>query len=245
MEQEYNTPWICRPALYTAAFDVSSCQVREWVWTGILRPIFILLFMMGNRSFVLSQDTIRLVPHSLTVSDDSVCIDLTIHALGLSMPSGESLILTPSLECGKKRVVLPPVVFSGSRRARFDRREEAVDPDHSRPVPYHVWVCRKKRSDYTLRYRVSLSYALWMEHASLILRQTRRDCCAEWLLADEVLTEDIGLPSPCELVEEAQPEKAETPTVKGDTLRYGPYGHAAPDMRIKEIPILYNKRMKK
>lgn len=189
----------------------------------VLRLVLTLLFVLGNMHCALSQDAIRLVPRSLTVSDDSVRIDLTIHAQGISMPSGESLTLTPSLRCGKKRVELPPVVFSGSRRARFDRREEAVNPDRNRPVPYHVWVCGKRRDDYTLRYQVSLPYASWMEHASLALRQTGRNCCTEWLLADEILTEDIDLPSPCELLAEAEPKKADAPAaVTVDTLRREP-----------------------
>lgn len=246
MEQEYNTSWICQlplvPVLGARSQKGRRRQVRERVLTGVLRLIFILLFMTGNSFLALSQDAIRFVPRSLTVSDDSVRIDLAIRAQGISMPSGESLILTPSLRCGKKRVVLPPVVFSGRRRARFDRREEAVDPDRNRPVPYHVWICGRRRNDYTLRYRVSLPYASWMEHASLALRQTGRDCCTEWLLADEVLTEDIGLPSPCELPAEARPEKAEAtaiPVVKADTLRREP-----PSMAPATVPAPYRQTVR-
>ena len=220
MKQEDNTN--------RAGPDAIPRGARERGLTRVLGLIGLLLFMLSNASPALSQDAIRFVPRSLTVSDDSVRIDLTIRAQGISIPSGESLILTPSLRRGKKRVALPPVVFSGSRRARFDRREEAVDPDRNRPVPYHVWVCGRKRNDYTLRYLVSLPYASWMEHASLVLRQAGRDCCTEWLLADEVLTADIGLPSPCELLAEAQPEKGgqapkpPKPAVAVDTLRREP-----------------------
>ena len=112
---------------------------------GVLSFILLSLFLLLNIYTACSQEAIRFIPRSLTVSDDSVRIDLTIRAKGISMPTSESLILTPSLRCGKKRVALPPVVFSGSRRARFDRREEAVDPDRNRPVPYHVWVCGRRR----------------------------------------------------------------------------------------------------
>ena len=170
----------------------------------MLSSILLSLFLLLNIPSTHSQEAIRFIPRSLTVSDDSVHIDLAIRAKGISVPTSRSLILTPSLRCGKKRVALPPVVFSGSRRARFDRREEAVDPDRNRPVPYHVWVCGRRRNDYTLRYLVSLPYASWMEHASLCLTQTGRDCCTEWVLADDVLTVDIDLPSPCELFAEAQ-----------------------------------------
>lgn len=228
MKQEDNTNRV--------GSDAIPRRARE---RGVMRVsglIGILLFMLSNASPALSQDAIRFVPRSLTVSDDSVRIDLTIRARGISMPSGESLILTPSLRCGKKRVALPPVVFSGSRRARFDRREEAVNPDRNRPVPYHVWVCGRRRNDYTLRYQVSLPYASWMEHASLALRQTGRDCCTEWLLADEILTEDIDLPSPCELLAEAQPGKAEAPVVTADTLRREP-----PRMAPATVPEPYRQ----
>ena len=146
---------------------------------------------------VFSQEGIRFIPRSLTVSEDSVRIDLTIRAKGIAIPSEQSLTLTPSLHFGEKQVELPPVVFSGSRRARFDRRKETVNPDRDRVTPYHVWVTGRRRNDYTLRYLVSIPYASWMEHASLRLKQVSRDCCTELLLADDVLTEDLDLPSPC------------------------------------------------
>ena len=209
---------------------------------GVLSSILLSLFLLLNIYTAHSQEAIRFIPRSLTVSDDSVRIDLTIRAKGISMPTSESLILTPSLRCGKKRVALPPVVFSGSRRARFDRREETVNPDRNRPVPYHVWVCGRRRNDYTLRYLVSLPYASWMEHASLCLTQTGRDCCTEWPLADDVLTADIDLPSPCELLAEAQPVKtAKTsatvnPAVIPDTLRRDP----AP-ASVVEVPAPYKQ----
>lgn len=171
----------------------------------ILSIIAVLIFMFPVAFCAQSGPDIRFVTRSLTVSDDSVRIDLTVRARGISIPSGQSLVLTPSLRGGGKRVALPAVVFSGRRRARFDRREEAVNPDRNRPVPYHVWVCGRRRNDYTLRYLVSLPYASWMEHASLGLEQVGRDCCTEWLLADEVLTQDIDLPSPCGLLAAAQP----------------------------------------
>lgn len=153
------------------------------------------LLILVSADTVFSQEGIRFIPHSLTVSEDSVRIDLTIRAKGITIPSEQALTLTPSIYSGKKHVALPPVVFSGNQRARFDRREEAVNPDRNRPVPYHVWVTGRKRNDYTLRYQVSIPYASWMEHASLRLRQVSRDCCTELLLADDVLTKDINLSS--------------------------------------------------
>lgn len=156
-----------------------------------------ILLILVSVDTVFSQEGIRFIPRSLTVSEDSVRIDLTIRAKGIAIPSEQALTLTPSLHFGKKQVELPPVVFSGSRRARFDRREETVNPNRNRLEPYHVWVTGRRRNDYTLRYLVSVPYASWMEHASLRLKQVSRDCCTELLLADDVLTKDIDLPSPC------------------------------------------------
>lgn len=155
------------------------------------------ILILVTISGVFSQESIRLIPRSMKVIDDSVRIDFTISAKGISIPSRQALTLTPSLHLEQRQVVLPPVVFSGSRRARFDRREEAVNPDRNRVVPYHTWICGRWRNDYTLRYLVSIPYASWMEHASLRLKQTSRDCCTEVVLADDVLTDDIGLESPC------------------------------------------------
>ncbi|MFV0582810.1 MAG: hypothetical protein ACK5N4_12280 [Parabacteroides gordonii] len=159
--------------------------------------LVICLLILVSIHPVFSQEGIRFIPRSLTVSEDSVRIDLTIRAKGIAIPSEQALTLTPSLHFGKKQVALPPVVFSGSQRARFDKREEEVNPDRNKPIPYHVWITGRRRNDYTLRYLVSIPYASWMEHASLRLRQVSRDCCTELLLADDVLTKDIDLPSPC------------------------------------------------
>ena len=170
---------------------------------GVCKCLFQWLFLILQAMTIpfythaTSPEGIRFIPTSLTVNDDSVRINLTVRAKDVRVPSGESLTLTPSLHYGEKLVSLPPIVFSGSRRARFDRREETVNPDRNRPVPYHVWICSGRRNDYTLRYLVSLPYASWMEHAELRLRQVSRDCCTERVLAEDVLTKDIGLVSPC------------------------------------------------
>lgn len=147
-----------------------------------------------------TPDGIRIIPQSLTISDDSVHIDLKITATGIHIPSGESLTLIPSLHFGKKKVALPPVVLSGSRRARFDRREETVNPDRNKPLAYHTWIGIRRGNNYTLRYNVSIPYASWMEHAELRLKQISKDCCTELVLADDILTTDINLPSPCALL---------------------------------------------
>lgn len=142
-----------------------------------------------------SASGIRLVPRLMEVRDDSVRIHLEIRAAGISIPSDESLTLLPELQAGKKRVVLPAVVLSGAERARFDQRAATVRPDASRPAPYHVWSGVRRGDSYLLNYAVSLPYAPWMQHASLRLRQVAKDCCTERLLAYDLLTADINLPS--------------------------------------------------
>lgn len=181
----------------------------------ILAVIFCMLTWMSGISLSATDQGIRIIPQSLTVSDDSVHIDLKITATGIRIPSEESLTLVPSLHFGKKSVDLPPVVLSGNQRARFDRREELVNPDRNKPLPYHTWIGIKRGNNYTLRYRVSLPYASWMEHAALRLKQISKDCCTEQLLADDVLTKDINLPSPCAtLAETADPAPTKEPEKK-------------------------------
>lgn len=177
--------------------------------------IMISLFLLCINPLSAEEQGIRILPQSLTVSDDSVHIDLKITATGIRIPSEESLTLVPSLHFGKKSVDLPPVVLSGNQRARFDRREEIVNPDRNKPLPYHTWIGIKRGNNYTLRYRVSLPYASWMEHAALRLKQISKDCCTEQLLADDVLTKDINLPSPCAtLAKTASPVPTKAPEKK-------------------------------
>lgn len=89
--------------------------------------LVICLLILVSIHPVFSQEGIRFIPWSLMVSEDSVRIDLTIRAKGIAIPSEQALTLTPSLHFGKKQVALPPVFFSGSQRARFDKWEEEVN----------------------------------------------------------------------------------------------------------------------
>ena len=175
---------------------------NKYFGLGVCQWLCFILLIMSIRLYgkEATSDGIRIIPQSLTVSDDSVHIDLKITATGIRIPSEESLRLIPSLHFGKKKVALPPVVLSGSRRARFDRREETVNPDRDKPVAYHTWIGVKRGKNYTLRYKVSIPYASWMEHAELRLKQISKDCCTELVLADDILTSDINLPSPCALL---------------------------------------------
>lgn len=188
---------------------------HKWLYVVLL---FMSMFMGVTPTLVSARETtgdgIRIIPQSLTVSDDSVHIDMKITATGIRIPSEESLTLIPSLHFGKKKVELPPVILSGSRRARFDHREETVNPDRNKPLPYYTWIGVKRGNNYTLRYRVSIPYASWMEHAVLRLKQISKDCCTELLIADDVLTEDINLPSPCTLLaaNERIPDSLQLPT---------------------------------
>ena len=161
-----------------------------------------------------SEIGIRIIPQQMAVRDDSVRIDLKIVAHGIRIPSEQSLSLVPELHYKGKRVVLPPVVLSGSQRARFDRREETVDPGRRGQEPYHVWVGVKRGSSYNLRYRVSIPYASWMEHSSLLLRQISKDCCTESVLATDVLTKDINLTPPCSQPGVQPPALASVPAVR-------------------------------
>lgn len=171
------------------------CQCVR-VCISLIITLLLLSITLSLSAKEADDDGIRILPQSLTVSDDSIHLDLKITASGIRIPSGESLTLIPSLHHGKKKVELPPVVLSGSRRARFDRREETVNPDRNKPLAYHTWIGVRRGNNYTLRYCVSLPYASWMEHAALWLKQISKDCCTERVLADDVLTQDINLPSP-------------------------------------------------
>lgn len=173
-----------------------------------------------------SAPGIRIVPRTLEVRDDSVRISLEIRASGFRIPSDESLSLIPELQQGEKRVVLPAVVLSGAERARFDRREEEVNPDRSKPLPYHIWSGVRRGNNYLLNYQISLPYASWMQHASLRLRQISRDCCTEQLLANDVLTKDINLLSAVALPSAyALPAEAPALSPRSDA---GPQEHHLP-----------------
>lgn len=150
----------------------------------------------GSASQALA-DGVRIVPKSIGVKNDSLHIYLEMDLNGVHVNSLTAVIFTPVLKNKKGqagRVELPSVVITGNKRYRYERRERALAVGKERPsTPYMVLLDNNKTGSKNIRYRVSIPYTSWMQHASLLLQQELKDCCDQQLLGVDTLTKQITL----------------------------------------------------
>ena len=138
--------------------------------------------------------------YQAVVSDDSVRLSLTFSFDGIQMNSTRKLVLTPVLRKGSKELPLPPVILTGRRRMLDDRRAWNINPQSCpRPFPYSIirMPGKKKAWSGKRRYQAAVPYASWMRHAELLLEEREMNCCDDWLLAFNLLDDDLNLPDPC------------------------------------------------
>lgn len=136
---------------------------------------------------------IRIVPQRLSVKNDSLHVQLQMDLNEVRAGRNRAFIFTPQLLGAQKQILsLPPVIISGSIRARQDRREAALSLCKECTVPY-LRIRDRRDVSKNIAYRISLPYASWMQHAMLLLKQESRECCGNELLAVDTLQRDLGL----------------------------------------------------
>ena len=164
--------------------------------------LIILLLLAGSFATVSAQmaHPVGGNVHETVVSDDSVHLSMTLSFDGIQMNSTRKLVLTPVLRKGARELQLPPVILTGRRRMLDDRRAWNVNPQ-SRPQPFPYSIIempgKKKAWSGKQRYRAVVPYASWMRHAELLLEEREMNCCDNWLLAFNLLDDDLNLPDPC------------------------------------------------
>lgn len=113
------------------------------------------------------------------VTGDSLFLSLKMDLSSIRLNSRTCLHFTPILANSRGgRVELPPVLVSGRRRYRFDRREWALGDDSRvhRAKPYLIQLCKRHSAPRPVSYHVGVPYSVWMGDAALLLRQEVKDC---------------------------------------------------------------------
>lgn len=130
----------------------------------------------------------------ISFTDDTLYIhtDLIISPFNLS-PSYE-LVLTPVIYKQDKRIELPSVLFSGTRRAKLDRRLLALNRQPRVTDLYAHYVIEKNNKGYNINYRIALPYEEWMPGASMIMMANNCGCGRDEAILDHVLL--LNLPTP-------------------------------------------------
>lgn len=145
-------------------------------------------------SFPLAQGGIRIVPQTISVSNDSLHIRLEMDLNEVRVGSSTAILFTPLIQGAKvQEQILPSVVISGKKRARQDRREHFLSPGKEKTSSYLV-ICEGRHApSKTITYQVAVPYIGWMQHATLLLKQESRECCGFKLLAVDTLKHDLLL----------------------------------------------------
>ena len=144
-----------------------------------------------------AAEGVRITPQSFGVKNDSLHIHLEMDLNSVHVNSLTAVLFTPELKASQgnpSRVTLPPVIVTGGKRYRYERRERALASSDKRPeTPFLVLLDKGRTGSKTVAYRVSVPYAAWMQQATLLLRQEIKDCCDLQLLGVDTLTKRITL----------------------------------------------------
>ncbi|WP_288208208.1 DUF3868 domain-containing protein [uncultured Parabacteroides sp.] len=173
----------------------------------LLVYILTLLLLLPDKA---GGQEFRIIPQEISVHNDSLHLILSMDLNNIKTGSLTALTFTPVLADKTHRLPLPPVVVSGAKRYRYDQREQTLSGKDA-PAPYRILRGNKpKPVDYT----VSIPYASWMAHASLLLQQEIKDCCDLRLLGTDTLTGNLALsniPSPDIPAPSAAPHQTRKP----------------------------------
>ncbi|MDL2278945.1 hypothetical protein LJC57_10195 [Parabacteroides sp. OttesenSCG-928-G07] len=128
----------------------------------------------------------------MQVQDDSLYIDLHFRVKEINVATDKLLILVLSLQSGPKETVLPDIVFTGKRKARYDTRNRILDGSKPLYQPYYEYRGTRTGGIYTFDYVVKIPFSPWMSNARLKLTQIHGDCCSQWEYI-QILDPDINL----------------------------------------------------
>lgn len=160
----------------------------------ILHYIYVLI--TGIIFFPATLQAIRISPQELSVRNDSLQMVFEMDLNDVHVNSLTSVSFTLILQALQKQdaaVELPPVIITGSKRFRFERRERALASGEIAATPYLVLVDSHRTVSKNINYRISVPYASWMQNARLLLRQELKDCCDLQLLGVDTLVQRIAL----------------------------------------------------
>lgn len=153
----------------------------------------LLAFLLFGACASLSAQRVKVLCRSMEVVDDSLHLHLEMDMGSIRLNRSTAIIFTPLLVGPTRWVDLPPVVMSGARRFRFDRRSFGLESGRGvkQVSPHLVLIENGKLTFSDVRYRVSVPYASWMQGSDLLLRYEMKDCCDRQLLGVDTLSRHI------------------------------------------------------
>lgn len=174
-------------------------KVSETIIRHILLCILATLTMATNMQTAEAQSagfTLRQVQ----VSNDSLHLNLEMDLRDVTVNSYTAILFTPVLASGTGREELPPVIVSGRKRYRFDRRQWVLSSAEEKPfpAPYLILTNKNSLTSHRVNYHIALPYTTWMARAALLMKQEVKDCCDLQLLGTDTVSHDLSMLAPPE-----------------------------------------------
>lgn len=155
-----------------------------------LRYPYLALMLLFSALHARGQEA-RFILTDAEVAGDSLYLGLKLDFSSIRLNSRTCLHFTPILANARGgRLELPPVLLSGRRRYRFDRREWALNADGGkhRAEPYLIQPYKRHSAPRPVSYHIGVPYSVWMGDAALLLRQEVKDCCDLQLLGVDTIS---------------------------------------------------------
>lgn len=155
-----------------------------------LRYPYLALMLLFSALHARGQEA-RFILTDAEVAGDSLYLGLKLDFSSIRLNSRTCLHFTPILANARGgRLELPPVLLSGRRRYRFDRREWAlnVNGGKHRAEPYLIQLYKRHSAPRPVSYHIGVPYSVWMGDAALLLRQEVKDCCDLQLLGVDTIS---------------------------------------------------------
>lgn len=128
------------------------------------------------------------------VENDSLRIEFWLDVTPYRVTPSRSFTFTPILRGKGYLRQLPPVVLSGGRRYRFDRREEHLTAGVVPLQPYARYVGREALRTDSVFFSYALPYEEAMGQAAFVLMRESKDCCELELLGLDVVAGNVMHP---------------------------------------------------
>lgn len=155
-----------------------------------LRYPYLALMLLFSALHARGQEA-RFILTDAEVAGDSLYLGLKLDFSSIRLNSRTCLHFTPILANARGgRLELPPVLLSGRRRYRFDRREWALNANgrKHRAEPYLIQLYKRHSAPRPVSYHIGVPYSVWMGDAALLLRQEVKDCCDLQLLGVDTIS---------------------------------------------------------
>lgn len=162
------------------------------LYPAVIALLFTLLLSVPAQADLLG---VRVSNTYLRREADSLHLEMTLHLGAWKVTPGVAYTFTPVLRSRGRLALLAPVVVSGKRRARFDRRERLLSASTDAPAPFCLLTGDAIGRSRELVYRQTIAYQPWMDSASLVLMQESKDCCTLELLGIDELLPHLALNS--------------------------------------------------